>query len=654
MNKPTKSRTHSFLGIHFDFHAMPGEKVPSLFQPEVYEAMLDAVRPDFVQCDTKGHAGLSSYPTTAGNRADLVDGIDILRTMRDATAKRGIALYGHHSGIFDQCCAQRHPEWAVVNADGSTSTDFMSVFGPYVDQVLIPQLRELAGIYNLDGAWVDGENWAAQVDYGPWAVAAYKATHNNAEPPRPKDANYLEYKEFCREGFRAYVRRYVEVIHREFPNFQITSNWIFSGTMPEKVDVPVDFLSGDYAPTNSVLSARTHGRVIEGRHMTWDLMAWGHNAIPCSWKTHNRSTKELAQYCQEAAMVIAMGGAFQFFNIHYGHGGILQRWMIPTWGKVAEFCRQRQACFKSRIRPELGVLLPMVRNGADRGGLYDSCCLDALSSWMDLLQDCQFSTKVLFESQLSEEDLSRYKVIVVPAMAATESTVMAKLETFVRNGGSLLVDSPAAPLFAGFAGFRGDGTPERQLIFVEGDGALAAGETICRNLTPNGIAQPVGQLFDDNFMESPHRPAAMVAAIGQGNVAALAFDMAVFYRDNQSTTIRNALRRLLKTNLGYTPTVEVTGSRFADVTITEKNNRLLINLINVAGEHNVQPVRSYDEIPSIGPLTVSIDPSIRFRSAMLQPENTPMGIKTDETTGRHILTVPFLKIHSYIDLELES
>ena len=43
---------------------------------------------------------------------------------------------------------------AAVLPDGTVSTDFLSVFGPYADQVLIPQLLEIAGD---DGVFVPAE-----------------------------------------------------------------------------------------------------------------------------------------------------------------------------------------------------------------------------------------------------------------------------------------------------------------------------------------------------------------------------------------------------------------------------------------------------------------------------------------------------------------
>ena len=96
-----KNRKECFFGVHFDFHAMPGETVGAVYEPEVVAKMLDTVKPDFVQCDTKGHPGLSSYPTKAGNQADEI-AHDVLRMWRDLTSERGIRLYAHHSGLFDR------------------------------------------------------------------------------------------------------------------------------------------------------------------------------------------------------------------------------------------------------------------------------------------------------------------------------------------------------------------------------------------------------------------------------------------------------------------------------------------------------------------------------------------------------------------------
>ncbi|HUT33821.1 MAG TPA: hypothetical protein VNE39_10090, partial [Planctomycetota bacterium] len=65
---PRLKRSESFLGIHFDYHmnercAEVGKSVTR----RMVERIIDAVQPDYIQCDCKGHRGLCSYPTKVGH-----------------------------------------------------------------------------------------------------------------------------------------------------------------------------------------------------------------------------------------------------------------------------------------------------------------------------------------------------------------------------------------------------------------------------------------------------------------------------------------------------------------------------------------------------------------------------------------------------------
>ena len=596
-----KKRCESAFGIHFDFHAMPEDVVPEIWKPKYYAQMLDAVKPDFVQCDTKGHEGLSSYPTAAGTQANIKH--DILAMMREETAKRDIALYGHHSGIYDRKAVADHPDWAVVDADGKVSEDYISVFSPFADELLLPQLRELAGIYKLNGAWIDGECWATQVDYSKNAVEAYKKEFGK-EPPRPDEAGFTEYREFCRTGFKKYVQYYVETIKREFPGFEITSNWIFSAMMPEKMDVDVDFLSGDYDPVNSVESARFQGRVLEARNITWDLMAWGQNAIPFSWLTENRHTKELIQYQQEASVIVAMGGGFEFFNIHYASGGAIQQWAIPVWAKTAEFCRGRSECFGAKIRKEFGILLPYDRNDETNAFLYlDAPGKKRCEMWIGAMQDCQYSSKVVFEEDLCSGKINDYRIIVIPGARTISKQAISALENFVENGGIVLVDNPSM-----FHFYADAPAAQKRQIFVDAEGALASAESSYCEYVPSGCT-PYGEVRFDNIYDVAPHAACSVSKQGKGTWGFLNIDLGDFYTINRSNTLRVFLKKLIA-DLGYQAAVSVGGSRFADLTVTEKDGKTIINVINMAGEHNVPSVRSYNEVPLIGPLTISIAPEM--------------------------------------------
>ena len=80
-----KKRRDSFFGLHFDFHAGAESRVAEEMRPDVIARLLDEVRPDYVQIDTKGHPGYSSYPTKVGNPAPIMLG-DQVKMWRELTA----------------------------------------------------------------------------------------------------------------------------------------------------------------------------------------------------------------------------------------------------------------------------------------------------------------------------------------------------------------------------------------------------------------------------------------------------------------------------------------------------------------------------------------------------------------------------------------
>ncbi len=638
-----KSRSECFFGLHFDFHAMEGDEVGSVIDTASIGEMLDATKPDMIQVDTKGHPGISSYMTKAGVHAERMH-MDVLRTWRELTAVRGIRLYAHHSGLFEEKQAALHPDWASLNAEGVPYGGFVSAFSPYVDEVLIPQLREIAGEYGVDGAWIDGDEWAAFVDYSPYARAAWKQKTGSDTPPKPDEEGYTEYAEFCREGFRQYVNRYVTVIKSEFPAFEITSNWMYTHTMPERRRVPIDFISGDYICTNSVNDARVAARCIVTQGMTWDLMAWGQNAIPFSWRTRNRCTKEPTQLCQEAAVVLALGGGFQFFNILYGTGGLVQRWAIPGWRQVANFCRAREPyCFHAQDASDVAVLYPAYYH--DRpiftGGAY---C--AVGGAVAMLADAGVSTAVINESDLSA--LSRYRVLLLPTAERLEEGTVETLKEFVANGGTLIADG-GNTLPEELCGVRFSEGVTR-LVFPDSGDGLSALETDFFAPTLMG-AEPIAYCFRENYYLDEERDiAATLYHYGAGKALCLTFTLSGIYRDNVTYQLREFIRRLLR-EAGYRAPVEVTGSDYADLTLMKKDGHLMAHIINRTGEHNAVGVRTFREIPPIGPLTVRVRAADCPKQVTLRPEGIPLS-PFGEEDGYYLYRLERLEIHEILEITL--
>ncbi len=439
-------RAEAFLGIHFDFHAGPDcTQVGQRTTPEMVGLIVDKVHPDYIQIDCKGHPGYSSYPTKVGQPVPGFVG-DPLRVWRDATRTRGVALFIHYSGVWDSHAVAAHPDWAARRADGKPDDKATSVFGPYVDALLIPQLRELAGVYGVDGAWVDGDCWGATPDYGPEAVRAFCAATGATNAPRKaSDPQWGAWLDFNREGFRRYLRRYVDALHASHPAFETISNWAFSDHMPEPVSAGVAALSGDFAPDDSVNSARFAGRCLENQGKPWDLMSW-------SFSRQTRAQKPAAQLMQEAAIVLAQGGGYQAY-FKQDRDGAIRPAEMDVMAEVARFCRARQAfCHRSVAVPQVALLYSTAGHYRSSGRLFHPSGGDGigvLRQALTALLGAQYGVQVVSEHHLAADRLAAWPLVVVPGWGWLEPAFRDRLAAYARGGGRLLLvgDGPAR-LFA--------------------------------------------------------------------------------------------------------------------------------------------------------------------------------------------------------------
>lgn len=589
---PRLKRSESFLGIHFDLHA--GEDCTEMGKhttPAMINNIIDLVGPDYLQIDCKGHPGVSSYPTKVGHPAPGFVG-DPLRVWRDVTARRGVALYMHYSGVWDSHAVKTHPDWAAVNADGSIHERVTSLFGPYVDRLLIPQLRELAGEYGVDGAWVDGECWAAVPDYSDAAIAAFRETTGIADIPRkPADPHWFEFLEFHRQAFRDYLNYYIAEVKKTHPEFQICSNWAFTDHMPEAVCVPVDFLSGDYSPQDSVNSARLSARFLARQGKPWDLMAWSFSTQP------DQRQKSAVQLQREAAIVVALGGGFQAYFKQKRDGSIYDEQM-PVMAEVARFCRARQTlCHRAEMVPQIALVFSTAAHYRRINGLFhrDHATLDGA---LRALLESQHSVEIQTESQLAGR-LSEYPLIIVPEWEYLEPSFKRDLTSYVETGGNLLLIGPVT-----------------------------------------------ARLFGDELAVRPDSPPTNVTQLGRGRIAAVYVSFGREYCQTPSDEARAFLDALVR-HLFPEPLVEVSGSPDVDVCVARQDGKLLVNLVNTSGPHRTQSI--LESISPVGPLVVRIRRASAPTRVTLEPAGDPL--EFDYRDGLLQVTVPPVAIHDIVVVE---
>ena len=636
------TRGQSFLGIHYDFHAAQDcTEIGKNTTRAMIENIINQVHPDYIQIDCKGHPGLSSYPTKVGNQAPGFVG-DPLRVWRQVTAEHGVSLYMHYSGVWDSQAVKLHPDWAAVDAAGNPSDKVTSLFGPYVDKLLIPQLRELAGEYGVDGAWVDGECWAAVPDYSKAALDAFvQATGIKDVPRTPQDPHWHEFLDFNREQFRRYLRQYLAEVKKTNPGFQICSNWAFSDHMAEPVSAPMDFLSGDYAPEDSVNSARLSARYLAEQGVSWDLMAWSFSNVP---GTQTGVQKSVPQLSREAAVVLAAGGGFQAYFKQKGDGSVSDD-QVPLMAEVAKFCRARQAIsHHAKAVPQVALLLSTAGHYRKINGLFPRD-LSNVHAVLQALLEGQQSVQILSEHHLLGR-MTDYPLIVVPEWAYLAPEFKTQLISYANAGGKLLLVGPdTASLFQDSLGATLAEKPATEpMQLVHGDQAVPLQGPV-RPFTLGATARPFGALRLTDPASSP-LPAACITPLGKGQVAATCFTFSQSYLPGRSPAARQFLIAMVR-ELFPEPMVQVQGSNDVDVTVARNQGKLLVHLVNTAGPHQTEP--TFSSIPPIGPLTVTIRTSVRPAAVTLQPANQPLAFEF--SSGQVRVTVPKVEIHQIVVVE---
>lgn len=663
-----KTRKDSFFGLHFDHHAYPyhGQQGTDLKEEDI-RWICRTLKPDFIQIDSKGHPGWASYATKLGNA--LPHCMDTLALWRRVTEEEGVALYLHHSGVFDAKYCEEHPEEEQIDHTGKAYTGSTRNDGKYVDELLIPQMSEIVENYHVDGFWVDGEAWATYTDFHPETLEKFqKETGIDLQgrlPATPEDPYYQEYRDYAREMFRRYVRHYVDEMHKRHPGVQITSNWIFSDLMPEPVTANVDYLSGDLRPENSVNSARYAARALAQQEMPWDLMSWNFRCK--TGLAEGDVVKHPVQVLQEAASVICVGGAFQNYIMQFKTGEP-NMYQVKNMTALAEFMHARKPfCFRGKPVREAAMFLSDYNMRMECEQLWLRTNWERAMGVTAAVCDSGYSLGIISEHRL--DWLSDYKVILVPELKfELEQSTMEKLLDFARNGGNLvLFGKNTCKMFAkhgvpftvtDLEEYYPEGTiphecglptnPDRlypKTYYLTYDENKLESSAIFRPATIQCDGEVLGLVQLD--VREAGEPIAVRVPFGAGSVCAAAFDLGSQYVESRQYTHRELLRRML--NGVYTPAVKlehVTG--LLEIMDLDVNGKQMIQLVNVGGSHFAINCATEDYIPPVLDIELSIALPKAPEKLILQPEGRELPFEYRD--GRAYVKVDRVDIHSIIEV----
>lgn len=663
-----KRRQDSFWGLHCDFHAQPWMgAVGRAIREEDIRRVCRELKPDFWQIDCRGHFGWATYPTKLGNAMPEF-ATDTLALFRKVTREEGVALYMHYTGIWDDKYCAEHPTEGIMHADGSYDKQYIFPGSSYVNDLLIPQMSELAETYEVDGIWIDGDVWAMRMDYRPETLAGFEQETgiclNGQKPATPADPYYEEYRDYNRELYRRYVRHYVDTLHAMHPDLQITVNWLFSDLMPEKVSINVDFLSGDAAPFDSINAIRYAARYMPQQNMPWDIMGMG--------QRYNGEGKidllplHATQVMQQAAATISMGGSFQVGLSQLFDGSPR---MVPLMHlkPVADFIKAREPfCFKSKVIPQAAMLVSTHDRHLEKTFVFDRGVdnSDSKRGLTSLLCAAGQSFDVISEHTL-EKRADEFSMIVLPeTVEALAPETVQQLLDYAKNGGTLLLTGTKTCRIFAEAGAPftvaelDDPVPTEKFLaqrneakdqrFFTIDGSFYGGVLYPVQLIGQGNFEVVSHTYYDE--RSRQMPFAIIAEHGKGKVAAIGADIGWAY-GKAAQCLHRDLVKLISQKL-YTPLARIERCLGTmDIVCLEKNGHLMLQLLNGNGNHNNVLCDTEDVIPPVLDIELSIAADRAPKQLILQPDGRVLPFAYRD--GRAYVELDRLYMHQIIEMITE-
>lgn len=425
--------------IHLDFHTAP--QIPDVgadFDADTFGDILADARVNWVTLFGKCHHGMSYYPTKAGVVHPSLK-IDLLGEQIEACKKRGIATPVYISVRVDQNIGMTRPDLVVRLEDGK-------LWGPsanqaswyqiclrnkeYIDYVAA-QTEEVFKNYDTDGIFYD-------MCYYPPDPGCFceKCLARLGDKRDDRDAHRLQTFEILRE----YTTRLTKLCKDLRPNATTFFNSRVSPNVHRELDtltqLEIESLTTGgwgylFFPTYSRV-VRTYPRPLQG------MTARFHK----SWADFG-GLKTVAQLDYEAATILAAGGVVNIGDQLHPRG-TLDKGAYQVIGETYKRVEAAEPwCREGEALAEIAVLL-LPKDKEALAGEKDSRGLVHIDSSIEGTAAVLSALKQQWNGETPDRDnLSRYKLVIIPDKGYLEGNMKAKLDAFISNGGAVLFSHEA-------------------------------------------------------------------------------------------------------------------------------------------------------------------------------------------------------------------
>jgi len=664
--------------IHFDMHTPAQiENVGRDFDPQAFARALKESGAEAVSYFSRCSHGWSYYPTRVGlphphlTRDVFGDGVKALK-------REGLRVIAYYA--IDNIPApmgERHPEWCRSGPHGATRPEAGSgclacPIGAFPEQMLIPQFREIASTYPVDGFFLDG---VYSFFHHPCYCERCRQAFGGPIPYLPDDPAWRAFRHFqVRRIWDVFDRAAAEVA-RVRPGCVMGINWMASTWYSVPPPGSIGYLTGDPPVANLAFETAYQLAAWAWRDKPADVM---NQRMLHSWGDFTCRTPENIE--TEFATALAAGGKLFV-------GDLLQPVNVRPDPEVMrlfricfDFCAPREAIAKGTQAVSDVAILSSPETLRCRGGEWTTDENPLKGAYLALVED-GLTTDILFDADL-ENHLGKYRALVIPEQAFIGRKATEAIRRFVEGGGGLIVTGclpqavdPEEPTsaadqstFQEMTGLAAEGEHAFDVAYLELRGTeaedfwrdkdsfrpaipvsgkparvRASKAGVLAPLTAPGIAfqaSPPGERLDS--------PALTAHRYGKGHVLFCALGIAaeVWKRGNPGAkyVLQKMVRRVV-----VNPMVERIGPPSVQVYYSKDDKRSTIHLVAYQPDRRVHPPQIIESPPPIGGVQIKLREARQPKVVRIEPGGVPVEYRRDSQWL--LVVVPPFSVHTAVVFE---
>jgi len=600
---------------------------------------------------------------------------------------------------FDRSFYEKHKDWAQVRADGTPISDLygegwsMCVNSPWRD-FSFKILDEIARNYPVDAIFLDGPAIYGGCCYCKYCRDLFFEKYGVEIPKEPnwEDINWKRFIEFRYESLARYMRDAYNLVKSINPEIAVYLN--FSGVTwpkygsavdPERlaahediigvecyqfytrpVEVPIWFPTWTTKYAYSISNGKPVCLFLAGGHLPWYLYPVTDAEVKLS----------IAQGVANGAIHTDVSepgaGIFRIVeeNPQYFVGAKSVADVALLWSRhTGDFYTAKELLIEAQTREELTKLAgdfhidwsERIKSKGVAKSEAERIYVEEVRGFFEALLRSHVLFDLIGEVNLTAENLSKYKALILPASACLSPLHVSAVKSYVENGGNLII-SYVASLYDEMGGMLenfalSDALPIKYLGFTLGPFRwdymrLREGHKVTegiKKLLPApqfllGVeAKSRSETLGVMMAPLPHRygrveketkyPTIVAGEYGKGKVIYFAGNFGGQYWAHRFPDYRKLIINALSWAINGAWTVEVEAPQTVEVSLFSKDDFLVIHLVNMTYEYQ-RPVEKV--LPADVDLKIKI-PGKKVESAFSLSRKEKIDVKGETELTLHTI-----------------